>query len=78
MIMKKYDNDLLSTIHNFQKKEKLWFKKVFIGLVKGIVSGMQFMHESSVIHNDLKSANILIETMADGSLNAIISDFVML
>ena len=43
-------------------------------LLKGFMAGLHYIHEKSIIHNDIKEDNVVID-MADGEFNAIIIDF---
>ena len=38
------------------------------------MAGLHYIHEKSIIHNDIKEDNVVID-MADGEFNAIIIDF---
>ena len=41
----------------------------------GISSAMAEMHYMNIVHRDLKSSNLLIERLADGNFNILLSDF---
>lgn len=81
ILMKFYGlGSLEDLIHKSGAKKDLvtdaqWTPKFVLRMLRDVVAGITFMHESGIVHNDLKPPNILLENDKDGSLYAAICDF---
>ena len=57
------------------KKKKL-DKPLWLGIVKGICEGLRHVHTRKILHNDLKSNNVVLEKQDEVQWNPVIIDFV--
>jgi len=46
-----------------------------LDLLRQVAAGLDYAHFAGVLHRDIKPSNVLIDVRADGSPNAVISDF---
>ena len=44
-------------------------------IVKGIISGIDYIHSKAIIHNDLKEDNIVLESDQNEQIKTLIIDF---
>jgi len=74
--MKRYDTNLSDLIHGrwHGHIEPLSIKTCY-NLAIDIAKGMTALHSASIIHFDLKPANIVIEAQSEGMFKSAITDF---
>jgi len=84
IVMKKYDTNLSDLIHGYYWQQsnsrdimEPISKKISCGLAIDIAKGMSALHGASIIHFDLKPANVLIDEIQPGEFKAVITDFGM-
>ncbi|KAF9562374.1 kinase-like protein [Agrocybe pediades] len=66
-----FDNCPLPAMEYMAKHENVLSLSDRFNLLEGVISGLSYLHDKSVIHGDLSDMNVLI----DGSNNACLSDF---
>ncbi|KAK8865515.1 hypothetical protein M9Y10_011071 [Tritrichomonas musculus] len=64
-------NGSLQNVINDPSKYPLWNDTTRLIIISGIIAGMAYLHENSILHNDLKPSNILL----DDDLHPKIADF---
>jgi eukaryotic-like serine/threonine-protein kinase len=75
-IMQLYaDGNLSQLLEKVKKGDKQLNEKQLKELVKGILEGLQYLHQNKRIHRDFKPSNILISTLPNGNYRPLIADF---
>ena len=46
-----------------------------LGIVRQVAAALDYAHERKIVHRDVKPANVMVETSADGGLTARVLDF---
>ena len=75
-IMQLYaDGNLSQLLEKVKDGEKQLSEKQLKELVRGILEGLQYLHQNKRIHRDFKPSNILISTLPNGNYRPLIADF---
>jgi hypothetical protein len=71
--LKSYIQKELNSLGEPARAQKLAL--VFPTLARDLISGLEWLEEHSVVHADIKPANILLDTSSSSSISALYSDF---
>lgn len=75
-IMQLYPDGNLSQLLEKVKEGKKQLSAIQLKeLVRGILEGLQYLHQNKRIHRDFKPSNILISTLPNGNYRPLIADF---